>query len=178
MKKPIFLMLAYGMFASASAQPEVQTKNTDSSDKWVITPVKGIKKVTGRLNLAFADSVIWSVNIYNSSKKFLDNHSKLDTRNAADTRKYYELTPGIYHFKLNTVMVENVPIEVGKETRLRTGVLDITTTGNWELRSETKQFLTSENKPKKFALPVGSYQLKLGLEFHSFVIKDGETVEY
>ncbi len=151
---------------------------TNETDKWVIVADKTIKKGMGRLNLVFADSVIWSVDIYNSSKKFITNHSIMDIRNASDTRKYYEMTPGIYHFKLNTVMVENVPIEAGKETRLKHGVLDITANELWELRSETKKFLTSGNKPKKMAIPIGSYHLKLGLEFYTVAIKDRETVEY
>ncbi len=131
-------------------------------EKWEITPVKGLKKGMGLLNLVFADSVIWSVDIYSGSNKFIANHSIMDRRNAADTRKYYEMTPDICHFKLNTVLVENVPIEAGKETRLRTGVLDITTAGNWELRTEAKKFLTTGNKTKKMALPIGKYQLSEG----------------
>ncbi len=147
--------------------------NVYSQEKWKVTAMKGITKGMGRLNLVFPDSVIWSVDIYSSANKFLDNHSIMDRRNADDTKNYYELTPGIYNFKLNTVMVENVPIEEGKETRLKAGVLEITTAGNWELRNETKEkFLTSGNQPKKFALPVGNYQLKEGGGFRMVQIVD------
>lgn len=91
----------------------------------------------------------------------------------------YDLAPCIYNFRLNTITVENVPVERGKETKLKTGVLNIVSEGDWHLYDDTKEkFRTSGNKPKKFALPVGSYQLKLGIQFYPVVIKDGETVEY
>lgn len=160
MKKLIFLLMTCGMHVCSLSQTEIAGKNIINPDKYVMTPIKGLKKGIGRLNLVFADSVEWSVDIYNSAKKFITNHSILDKRNTADKKNYYDLQAGIYHFKLNTVMIENVPIEEGKETRLRTGVLDITTPGNWELRSEDKKkYLTSGNKTKKIALPVGKYQL-------------------
>jgi hypothetical protein len=41
-------------------------------------------------------------------------------------------------------------------------VHEITSEGSWELRTEGDKFLTSGNKPKKIALPVGRYLFKEG----------------
>ena len=66
-----------------------------------------------------------------------------------------------------------VPIETGKQTRLRSGILDINTTQRWELRSaDGKKFHTSGNKTKKMALPAGKYQLGSGKSFTLVEIKD------
>ncbi len=153
------------------ANPNNNNNNT-SAAKWEIKPAE-MKGVMGRLSSDFPSDVEWSINIYTTENKFLRNHSKVSKM------KYYNLAPGNYNIKLNTVPVENVPIEKGKETRLKAGFLDIVSEGNWELRSESKEkFLTSGNKPQKLALPVGSYQLKLGTQFFPVSIKDGATVEF
>lgn len=146
----------------------------NASAKWVITTAN-MKGVLGRLNTAFPSDVEWSVDIRNSAdNKFITNRSGFSKHGPAQ-----DIAPGIYNFRLNTIVVENVPIERGKETRLKTGVLQIVSEGDWEIYNEAKQkFYTSGNKPKKIALPVGSYQLKLGGQFYPVVIKDGATVEY
>lgn len=93
--------------------------------------------------------------------------------------KIYTIARDKYRFTLTNVPVENVPIQKGQETRIKAGFLNIVSEGDWYLYNETKEkAFTSGNKPKKLPLPVGSYQLKLGLDFYPFVIKDGEIVEY
>jgi hypothetical protein len=146
----------------------------NASAKWVITTAN-MKGVLGRLNTAFPSDVEWSVDIRASAdNKFITNRSGFSKHGPAQ-----DIAPGMYNFQLNTILVENVPIERGKETRLKTGVLQIVSEGDWEIRNETKEkFHTSGNKPKKIALPVGSYQLVLGGQFFPVVIKDGATVEY
>jgi hypothetical protein len=131
-----------------------QAHDSSKNNTWSITPTKGIKKGMGRLNLVFPAGVEWSVDLYTEDHKFIINRSV-----ATYKLKYSELAPGLYHFKLNTVMVENIPIEAGKTTTLKTGILEITS-NQWELRSTTgDKFLTSGNRPVKIALPVGKYQL-------------------
>ena len=150
--------------------------NTEESSnpKWVIGTAN-MKGALGRLNTAFPSDVEWSIDVHAASdNKFITNRSGFSKHGAA-----YDLAPGSYHFRLNTILVEYAPIERGKETRLKAGVLHVVSEGDWEIYSETKEkFHTSGNKPKKIALPVGAYQLKLGGQFFPLVIKDGETVEY
>ena len=133
---------------------------TDASEpepekgQWISQPVKGLGKNMGRLNLDFPAGVEWDVDIYSAANKFLIN------RSSAGKHPSYPLAAGTYNIKLNTVHVNGVIIEEGKDTRLRTGILDIIFEGSWELRTENDKFLTSGNKPVKLALPVGRYIFK------------------
>ena len=173
MKKLLLLLLANGIFVSAFAQTENSKKNNaEVSDKWVITPVPDMKGVLGRLDINFPKDVERNILIYQQAdNKFITSVSYND--------KIYTIAPGEYRFTLTNVPVENVPIQKGHETRLKMGFLNVVSEGDWHLFNETKEKqYTSGNKPKKLPLPVGSYQLKLGLQFYPVVIKDGETVEY
>ena len=173
MKKLLLPLLACGMFASTFAQPEISKKDTAKiSYKWAITPVINMKGVLGRLDINFPADVERNILIYQTvDNKFITSVSHND--------KIYPIAPGEYRFTLTNVPVENVPIQKGHETRIKAGFLNIVSEGDWHLYNETKEkAFTSGNKPKKLPLPVGSYQLKLGLQFYPLVIKDGETVEY
>jgi len=144
-----------------------------SAEKWVITPVSGMKGILGRLNTGFPPDVEWTLDVRTTENKFITNRSGAGRQGSS-----YDIAPGYYFFRLNTITVENVPIEKGKETRLKAGYLSIISEGNWSLYDESKKkFHTSGNKPKKIALPVGNYQLNLGGQFFPLVIIDGETVE-
>ena len=144
-----------------------------SAEKWVITPVSGMKGILGRLNTGFPPDVEWTLDVRTTENKFITNRSGAGRQGSS-----YDIAPGYYFFRLNTITVENVPIEKGKETRLKAGYLSIISEGIWSLYDESKKkFHTSGNKPKKIALPVGNYQLNLGGQFFPLVIIDGETVE-
>ncbi len=117
--------------------------STSKTQKWSTHPAKGTKKGMGRLNLGFPAGVHWSVDIYTNKNKFIIN------RSLEGKHKSYDMPPGFYNLKLNTVLIEKVSIESGKETNIRYGILDISS-ADWELRSEdNKKFLTSGNKSKK-----------------------------
>jgi hypothetical protein len=133
------------------------TYDSSKNDKWSLTSASGLKKGLGRLNLNFPAGVEWSVDIYTAQNKFIINRSRETYK-----LKYYDLVPGLYNLRLNTVLVENVLIEAGKTTTLNMGVLEINS-NDWELRDESgRKFLTSGNKPRRMVLPVGKYQLKQG----------------
>jgi len=158
-----------------SEESESRDKNSvNKTSKWVITSVPNMKGVLGKLNTKFPEGVDWSIDVRTAAEnKFIINRSSYSKHGPLQ-----DIAPGTYNFQLNTVLVENVPIEKGKETRLKAGFLNIVSEGVWQLYDETKKiFLTSDNKPKKMALPVGSYQLNLGGQFFPVVIKDLETVE-
>lgn len=145
----------------------------ESAEKWVIHPVENMKGVLGRLNTNFPVDVEWTLDVRTTENKFITNRSGFSRHGS-----FYDIAPGRYFFRLNTITVENVPIEKGKETRLKAGYLSVVSGGDWNLYDESMQkFHTSGNKPKKIALPVGNYQLKLGGQFFPLVVKDGETVE-
>ncbi len=146
----------------------------NATAKWVITPVTNMKGVLGRLNMNFPDAVEWNIWIYTQADKKMVN-SFYQSHNT----KSYNLSPGEYRLLLTTVPVENVPIQKGYDTRLKAGFLNLVSEGSWELYDATKENIyTSNTKPQKIALPVGSYQLNLGGQFYPVVIKDKVTVEY
>jgi hypothetical protein len=162
-------MASYGYPATSG---DATTGKDNATDKWVITPVTNMKGVLGRLDINFPADVERNILIHQQTdNKFITSVSRND--------KIYTIAPGQYRFVLETVPVENVPIQKGHETRLKMGFLNLVSEGDWHLFNDTKEKqYTSGNKPKKIPLPVGSYQLKLGTQFYPMIIKDGETVEY
>lgn len=176
MKRILLPVLACGMYVSAFSQIEVSKKNTESSDKWVITPVTNMKGALGRLDMNFPAGVDWNIFIRRpADNEFITSFSSSSSRK----EKYYTVTPGEYRILLSNAPVENVPIQKGHETKLKAGFLNVVSEGQWSLRDATKEhFFTSGPKPQNIALPVGKYQLDLGGQFHPVVIKDGEVVEF
>lgn len=171
MKKPVLLTAVMAILLPAISQTDVrQPPGPGDSAKWQLGPAKNIKTGLGRLNLNFPPGTEWSVDIY-SGNRFIINRS-IETYKL----KYHELAPGTYSFKLNTVMVENVPVEAGKITTLMTGILEINS-NDWELKNESNQkFFTSGNTPKKLVLPVGKYQLTEGTNKRLVEVNPNATI--
>lgn len=161
-------MNSYGYPATSG---DGATGNTNEGGKWVITPVSTMKGVLGKLDINFPADVERDILIYQpADNKFITSVSRND--------KTYSIAPGEYRFTITAVPVENVPIQKGHETRIKMGFLNVVSEGDWHLYNDTKEKqYTSGNKPKRIALPVGSYQLKLGTQFYPVVLKDAETVE-
>jgi hypothetical protein len=163
-------MNSYGYAASSG---DGANANGSSTDKWVVTPVTNMKGVLGRLNSNFPAGITWTMDIYTQADNKMVN---LITSN--HNIKTSSLSPGEYAIRFTGVQLENVPIKKGYETRLKAGFLNIVSDGSWDLYDAAKENIhTSNTKPQKIALPVGSYQLKLGGQFYPVEIKDGETVE-
>ncbi|MGZ5189523.1 MAG: hypothetical protein ACXWCZ_00815 [Flavisolibacter sp.] len=161
-------MNSYGYGATSS---DNSSGTSTSSEKWVITPVTNMKGVLGRLDINYPAEVDRRIEIRAATdNKFITTVSQND--------KQYTMAPGHYNFVISTVPVDNVPIQKGHETRLKIGYLNIVSEGVWNLLTESKEKIhTTGNKPKKLALPIGNYQLKLGTDFFPVTIKDKETVE-
>lgn len=87
-----------------------------------------------------------------------------------------KLIPGNYDLMLDKYSIKNVPIEVGKTTRLKIGRLNYSPRGSVRIVDANKQEF-SMGGPFKIALPPGTYYVD-GKKEHSFVIKDGEVTEY
>ena len=161
-------MNSYGYGATSSGN---SGGNSTSSEKWVISPVANMKGVLGKLDINYPADVDRDIEIRAvSDNKFITTVSKND--------KQYTMSPGHYRFIITSVPVDDVPIQKGHETRLKIGYLNIVSEGDWHLFTESKEKqYTSGNRPKRIALPIGNYQLKLGTEFYPVKIKDKETVE-
>ncbi|MGZ8536696.1 MAG: hypothetical protein ACXWV9_00470 [Flavisolibacter sp.] len=160
-------MNSYGYGATSS---DNSSGNSTSSEKWVITPVTNMKGVLGKLNINYPPDVDRDIEIYQPAETFITSVSKND--------KQYTMAPGHYRFLITTVPVDDVPIQKGHETRLKIGFLNIVSEGVWDLHTESKdKQYTSGNRPRRIALPIGNYQLRLGTQFYPVTIKDKETVE-
>ena len=191
MKRLLLLLLVCGIYVCVFAQIDIsKVNNTEISGKWVMAPVKGMKKGLGRLDMNFPDSVYWWVIIYDHADKMIKSfypHEK---------KRSFTLAPGLYRVELSNVRVENVPIEEGHATRLKSGAATIQSTEEyWQLYNESKEdFFTSSalfggtayrefekmrknsdpdnHRKLKLALPVGNYQLKEGENYTAIAIKD------
>lgn len=164
---------ASNVFAFPVEQPGTLSGGLILNDNWVMIPVTGMDGNFGRLNTTFPDDVEWGIDIYTRPDRKL-----MMNRNPKEKQNYYDMEPGNYDFKLNNVMVANVPVEKGKETRLKAGYLVIKTDNNWSLTDNIKNsVIYSGYGKKKIALPVGTYQLKQGAEYIPVIIKDGAVTE-
>lgn len=142
-----------------------------SGDKWIMSNATDLTGNFGRLNTSFPQDVEWGIDVYAHPDR-----SAIANNKPEKNKKNYQFAPGNYDFRLNNVWVKNVPIERGKETRLKTGVLHINTTAEWNLIDVAgSDVITSGAGIKMLALPVGNYQVKLNGEVQNVSIKDGET---
>ena len=155
-------------------QPAIsdEEKSTANSS-WEMRPNQKIKSGYGRLAANFPAGVDWNIDIYTPENKFIINRSSRGKQN------FHDVSPGMYTIKLNTVPVENILVESGKETRMKAGILNIMSYGSWNIYDETKKkFYTSGNKPQKFALPPGTYQLKFGDKYYRITVVNRVIVKF
>jgi hypothetical protein len=151
---------------------ENETENI-STEKWLLASNKKIPADKGSLNLIFPANVEWSVDILTSENKFYTNRSSYSKHTS------YDLAPGNYNFRFNSIPIENVPVEKGKETRFRLGILNIISKGTWNLSDESKKkYYTSGNKPVKMAFPVGTYQFTFEEKTYRIQIKEGVVLKF
>jgi hypothetical protein len=87
-----------------------------------------------------------------------------------------KLLPGLYDVAVDDkYTITNVPVEAGKKTRLRMGVLQINNYGSVQIENSDHQKF-SYAPPFKIVLPEGTYYLN-GNKKIPIVIKDGEVTK-
>lgn len=157
MKKFVLLMLTCGMFANSFSQVEIADKTITAPDKWVITPNK-LKTTTGRLLMNNPAGSIWTIYIYTmADNKYVTSFAQ------SNNKGLFVIAPGEYRITLNNASVQNVLIKKGYDTKLKTGVLNVTDNDVWYLYDESGEiFCISGNKPEKLLMPEGKYILKVG----------------
>jgi hypothetical protein len=154
MKKLFLLLLVYGMYISAFAQPGIPKKNiADSSDKWEIIK-GGTKSSTGKLFVTLPKGTAWDMTIYAAGTDKVISNTMLKTS--------FTLPPGKYDLEINHIRISGVPVEKGSNTRIKAGLLKITTSGSWTLYNETKEtVLINTYSEQTRGLPVGKYKLAI-----------------
>lgn len=148
-------------------------KNEESSgrdsEKWVITP-SGLKGAAGIVSINLPEGVEWDMVVKSSSDHALGRYYN---------QKTHTLIPGEYNIFLTYLPVMGVPIQKGMNTRLKAGILNVVTTGQWSIHDESKsKVYVSYYKPSKIGLPVGKYNIQLSGQYQAIEIKDGEVTEF
>jgi hypothetical protein len=151
--------------------------NNDSTivntQNWSMTNNKKIPADKGRINLVFPANVEWSVDVYTADDKFYTNRSSYSKHGS------YDIVPGNYSFKFNGIPIDNVPVERGKEIKLKVGILNMMSTGHWELYDESKKiYYTSGNKPVKKAFPIGKYIFTFEGKEYRMRLKEGTVLKF
>ncbi len=72
------------------------------------------------------------------------------------------MIPGEFNVFLTYLPVKGVPVQKGMNTRLKAGILNVVTTGQWSLHDESKEKVyVIYYKPSKIGLPVGKYNIQI-----------------
>ena len=170
MKRILFSLLTCSVGVSSFAQIDIPKKiNPGDSDKWEI--IKGKPMSTkSKLFVSLPEDSQWDMKIYAAgSNKVLSNTL---------LKKEFLLLPGSYDVEINKIRITGVPVEKGNDTRLKAGVLHITTPDSWTLYDETHQtVLINTYAEQKRGLPVGKYILVINNQTQAIEIKDKHQVD-
>lgn len=184
MKKLLFLGSICFLPLFACCQIELNSKKIV---RWEITPLDPTKIVPGKKGPGMLEINFHKDSIFNRNTSAFDPGKMkisrtgypdilLTSKDIRDIKgpfekgnRLYPLDPGIYQITLNNVLVENVPIEADKKTRIKVGVLNVfeappTNNGPfWRLykfgsTSSGNDYINSDSYGRA-TLPIGKYGL-------------------
>ena len=125
----------------------------------------------GTLHADVPVNVEYAIKIYN-----LPDHTLLYN---SDQQRNFTLFPGTYDIEISGMAVKNIPVDKGRDTRIKAGVLNMSYNLPWTLYDENKlKILYKSSLPKKVEFPKGIYQVKISGTSYLIEIKDGETLDY
>ena len=157
--------------------PEVSVKETKdnksstaSSALWEIQANPALKGATGRIIVNAPDKGSMILHFLKPGEK---NHF-----DAWYANKTGEFLPGYYDLKFFKLLIPNVPVEKGKDTRLKVGVLSINSTGKWKVYSKDGSEIRNGTGQYKLILPAGKYQVELLSGKMEVELKDGKIEEF
>lgn len=154
MKRILFSLLTCSICLSAFTQIDTSKKiSPGNSEKWEI--IKGnAKSSTGKLFVTLPKGTEWDMTVYAAGTTKVLSNTSLKTS--------LTLPPGTYDVQVNHIWVRGVPVEKGNNTRLKAGVLHMTTTDSWTLYDEPKKIvLINSLSPQERGLPIGKYKLTI-----------------
>lgn len=145
----------------------------NATEKWVISP-SGTKGAAGIVSVNLPAGVEWHLDIKTSADKAL---GRWDDR--WNNTKTINLIPGEYNIFFTYIPLLGVPVQKGMNTRLKAGILNVVTTGQWQIWNEEKTKVhVVYYKPSKIALPIGRYNIQLNGQYQQIEIKEGEVTEF
>lgn len=156
-----------------TASSKQKTVEENDAEKWTITS-SGTKGATGTVSITLPEGLEWHLDIKSSDDKAL---GKWDDR--WNNKKTISLLPGAYNIFFTYIPLRAVPIQKGMNTRLKAGILDVVSTGQWQIWNEEKTKVhVVYYKPTKIGLPIGRYHIELNGLYQAIEIKEGEVTEF
>ncbi|HEV8082879.1 MAG TPA: hypothetical protein VGP55_06745 [Chitinophagaceae bacterium] len=149
-----------------------RNSSADSSGSTEMSEIMfGKNMATGTINVAVPLNVDYTIEIYN-----LPDHTLLYNSNQ---QRNFSLFPGIYDIGISGIIVKNIQIDKGMDTRIKAGTFSMNYHISWNLYDENKlKILYKSSLPVKIEIPKGIYQLEINGLFNQVEIKDKETLEY
>lgn len=140
-------------------------------EKYEMNPDSSLTGSTGRVYLDLSANVECVIFIYNAG-------TNKEIAGTTKDRQFF-LAPGRYDIKISSVKMEQIEVQKGMDTRIKAGILNVSSPTAWALYDENKKIrIIGSSGAKKIGLPVGNYQLQTSGSFHPVTIKDGETVNF
>jgi hypothetical protein len=144
--------------------------NPLTNQKWEMQPDPSLKGVTGQLVIQMPKAIP----IMSHLQAFKSGDTKVAASWFGNNKS--NLIPGTYDILLEKYKLNNVPIEKGKTTRLKVGLLNFTPRQSVTIVDGSQQKFAMAG-PFKIVLPVGTYYID-GKKDQAFVMKDGEQTDY
>ncbi len=165
-------MYAFKMGVDSAATKIKENAAETSAEKWVISS-SGLKGSAGIVSIKLPEGVEWSLDIMTSEDKALGRWDHKWYNN-----KTINLVPGEYKIFFTYIPLTGVPIQKGMNTRLKAGILDVVTTGQWSIYDENKtKAHVVYYKPTKIGLPIGKYNIQINGQYQLVEIKEGTVTE-
>ena len=131
----------------------------------------GKHMTTGTLNIVVPVNAEYTIKIYS-----LPDHTLLYNSNE---QRNFSLFPGMYDVEISGMILKNIFVYKGMDTRIKAGTLNVSYKLLWALYDENKvKKIFSSPLSKKVHFPIGIYQLEINGILRPIEIKDGETLEY
>ena len=147
----------------------IDAKTTQS---WETHPDPTIKGVGGEISLQLPKGLR-----YNTNLEFYQAGDKKNRVASWFGENKAKLLPGLYDVVIDSRdTIKNVPVELGKQTRLKMGVFMVSGYSNYIIENSNTHQKFTYGAPFKILLPEGTYYLN-GNKKVPVVIKDGELTE-
>ena len=158
-------------YGDSSQAPQTQKLNK-SYQPWEIKPDLTIKGMGGEVTLEIPKGLR-----YNTNLEFFNAGEKTNRQASWFGNNKAKLLPGMYDVVIDSRdTIKNVPVELGKQTRLKMGVFMVSGYSDANLENSTTHQKFTYGAPFKILLPEGTYYLNKNKKV-PIVIKDGELTE-
>lgn len=150
------------------------TSNSASSgnEAWELIPNTALKGATGRLVFECKDSLTITAHLFRAGEQ-----RHFETWHQC---RKVNFIPGMYDINVNGQRISNVPVEKGKDTRIKLGFLQMNLTDNsgWQVLDLSGKKVYNNYGTRRIALPVGQYKISMQGREMPINIKDRQLTEF